>query len=271
MICFVIIFFSGSTQDLSLDTMRRMSMQEDARSHRISAEVMKQRLYESVVVSPRHRRQSLRAMSSSAEEQDEIQLFARGARMAQSLPVTPAVTPGASQNTSPLQSPTSNKRFSYSHYSNYGHRNDRYSFGGEGGGFNSRYYTNPRGYGLHSLFKPRQRCATIQQRIALGDESQNRGEQPMDGVESNTMSFSTPSSQQIYNRYQQQRSLMNPAGGDGFLAPVGKAPRSVQSGSSPSHIVDRNSSLESSPIASLSQVPPMQNDIEMETDEPPGF
>ena len=76
-------------------------MQEDARSHRISAEVMKQRLYESVITSPRRRRQSISRIGNG-DHQDEIQLFARGARMAQSLPVTPAVTPGTSQNTSPL-------------------------------------------------------------------------------------------------------------------------------------------------------------------------
>ena len=76
-------------------------MQEDAKSHRISAEVMKHRLYESVITSPRCRRQSLSRINSE-EHQDEIQLFARGARMAQSLPVTPAVTPGTSKNPSPL-------------------------------------------------------------------------------------------------------------------------------------------------------------------------
>ena len=61
---------------------------------------------------------------------------------------------------------------------------------------------------------------------------------------------------------------MNPAGvGDGvFLAPVGKAPRTA----SPAHHQTSQTTSDVNTTPSLSQVPPMQNDIEMETDEPPG-
>ena len=86
-----------------------MSMQEDAKSKKISAEVMKNRLYESVVASPRRRRMSARAdyLTPTRSESQDFSSFTEAARMVQSLPVTPA----ASQNVSPAQSPTSSRRF----------------------------------------------------------------------------------------------------------------------------------------------------------------
>ena len=63
---------------------------------------------------------------------------------------------------------------------------------------------------------------------------------------------------------------MNPAGmassSDGvFLVPVGVAPRTT---SPARHQLPSITPEDNCP--SLSQVPPMYNDIEMETDEPPG-
>ena len=75
-------------------------MQEDARSRRISAEVMKHRLYESVIVSPRHRRLSMRADGDHADSGYSY------SRMAMSMPVTPA----HSHNVTPQHSPTSSSR-----------------------------------------------------------------------------------------------------------------------------------------------------------------
>ena len=91
-----------------LDAGSLMSMQEDARSRRISSEVMKHRLYESVVTSPRRRRMSLNygAMDDSAQG------FSK-AFMIQSLPVTPA----HSQYGSPETSPTEQRRFLFGYFS----------------------------------------------------------------------------------------------------------------------------------------------------------
>ena len=60
-ICDINIFPAGSSQDLTLDSGRQMDLSEDARSRKISAEVMKHRLYESVITSPRRRRYSQRS------------------------------------------------------------------------------------------------------------------------------------------------------------------------------------------------------------------
>ena len=86
-----------------------MSMQEDAKCKKMSAEVMKNRLYESVVASPRRRRMSARAdymTTPTRSESQDFTSFSEVARMVQSLPVTPA----ASQNVSPARSQTQNIR-----------------------------------------------------------------------------------------------------------------------------------------------------------------
>lgn len=75
-----------------------MSMQEDARSRRISSEVMKHCLYESVI-SPYRRRLSMRPDYRFAQPYSRM--------MVQSMPVTPA----QSQAVTPLHSPTGIKRF----------------------------------------------------------------------------------------------------------------------------------------------------------------
>ena len=119
--CFVhvdmVFSFTGSSQNLNqLDPVRRMNLQEDARSRRISAEIMKHRLYESVITSPRRRRLSVRADYMGVRPADEIaemQSFQYTSRMAQSLPVTPA----HSQNVTPIQSPTSSRRFFFGFFS----------------------------------------------------------------------------------------------------------------------------------------------------------
>lgn len=141
---------SGSTQNL-LDPAKMMTMQEDARSRRISAEVMKHRLYESVVTSPRRRRFSMRMDYYGNTPECEVKNFSR---MVQSVPVTPA----HSEAVTPAQSPTGEKKFLF--------------------GFFSRG-TTPRGHtpddelncsieeveenrgsttGLASLFQPQPRC-----------------------------------------------------------------------------------------------------------------
>ncbi len=102
---------SGSTQDLTLDTGKMMNLAEDARSRKISAEIMKHRLYDSVITSPRRRRFSMRAADyyghgqTSAAEHDMPHVRNIG-RYIQSLPVTPA----HSENVTPIQSPTSSRR-----------------------------------------------------------------------------------------------------------------------------------------------------------------
>jgi hypothetical protein len=81
-----------------LDANRMLSMQEDVHSHCISTQVMKHRLYESVVTSPRHRR-----LSHSVAIGNEYNPFQR---MVFSMPVTPA----HSGNASPTGSPTSTSK-----------------------------------------------------------------------------------------------------------------------------------------------------------------
>ena len=100
----------GSTQNL-LDPAKMMSMQEDAHSRRISTEVMKNRLYESVVTSPRKRRFSMRVdYGMSRSDVVDPQAYAR---MVQSLPVSPA----HSQSITPAHSPTSNSRYMFGFFS----------------------------------------------------------------------------------------------------------------------------------------------------------
>jgi hypothetical protein len=94
---------SGSSQNL-LGSNKLLNMQEDARSRRISAEVMKHRLYESVIVSPRHRRLSMRADGDL--HGDGAGGYNHPSRMAMSMPVTPA----HSHNVTPQHSPTSSAR-----------------------------------------------------------------------------------------------------------------------------------------------------------------
>lgn len=81
-----------------------MTLQDDAKSKRISTEVMKSRLYESVVISPRKRRMSTKTeyLISDQQRSQDFPSISQVARMVQSLPVTPA----QSQNASPVQSPT---------------------------------------------------------------------------------------------------------------------------------------------------------------------
>jgi hypothetical protein len=76
-----------------------LSMQEDVHSHRISTEVMKHRLYESVLMSPRYRRMSHSTLNNGAE-------YNPFQRMVFSMPVTPA----HSGNASPVNSPRSTSR-----------------------------------------------------------------------------------------------------------------------------------------------------------------
>jgi len=102
----------GSTQNL-LDPVKLFSMQDDARSHRISSEVLKRSLYSSVISSsPYRRRQSMQtgdyrrsrppSMHSEAPSNPNYVSVPVAARWAQSLPVSPA----ESHVTSPIHSPT---------------------------------------------------------------------------------------------------------------------------------------------------------------------
>lgn len=84
----------------NLNTSAKMSLLEDVKSHKISAEVMKQRLYESVLTSPSRRRHSTLQHSYYADSPQNFHIV-------QSLPVTPA----ASKSTSPLSSPRSSRYF----------------------------------------------------------------------------------------------------------------------------------------------------------------
>lgn len=99
---------SGSSQNL-LDPVKMMSMQEDAKSRKISSEVMKHCLYESVL-SPSKRRFSMRPTeycNMSVSEYGDDPDPRSYARMVQSLPVTPA----QSQTVTPLHSPRTSRRF----------------------------------------------------------------------------------------------------------------------------------------------------------------
>jgi hypothetical protein len=103
---FLFSIIPGSSQNL-LDPSRMMSMQEDAKSRRISSEVMKHRLYESVLTSPRRRRFS--GYYGTGGDCTPTSSFQGYARMVQSLPVTPA----HSQNVTPAHSPKSKKSFNF--------------------------------------------------------------------------------------------------------------------------------------------------------------
>ena len=112
MVTILIAVFSsyiGSSQNL-LEPAKMMTMQEDARSRRISAEVMKHRLYESVVTSPRRRRFSMRMDYYGTTPECEMKSFSR---MVQSVPVTPA----HSETVTPAQSPTGEKKFLFGFFS----------------------------------------------------------------------------------------------------------------------------------------------------------
>jgi len=102
----------GSTQDL-LDPVKLFSMQDDARSHRISSEVLRRCLYSSVIsTSPYRRRQSVQtgdyrrgrppSMHSDTSYDPARASLPVASRWAQSLPVSPA----QSHVTSPIHSPT---------------------------------------------------------------------------------------------------------------------------------------------------------------------
>ena len=98
----------GSTQNL-LDSNRMLSMQEDVHSHRISSEVMKNRLYESVIMSPHHRRMS----QSTSNNFSEYNPFKR---MVFSMPVTPAHSGNASPTNSPTLT-TKRRQFRFGYHS----------------------------------------------------------------------------------------------------------------------------------------------------------
>jgi hypothetical protein len=106
---------SGSSQNL-LDPVKLMSMQEDAKSRRISAEVMKHSLYASVISSsPYHRRQSMyhgdyrrgRPPSMHGDMNVDNAATPVMSRFVQSLPVSPA----QSHDTTPAHSPTALRQF----------------------------------------------------------------------------------------------------------------------------------------------------------------
>ena len=116
----MILFGLGSSQNL-LDSTQLLSLQEDARSRKLTTEVMKSRLYDSVTSSPSRRRQlnsSRMAASMLAAEgdiySDEVtQFYMHPSRMAMSVPVTPAT----SARTTPCHSPTSARRFLFGLFS----------------------------------------------------------------------------------------------------------------------------------------------------------
>ena len=102
-----------------------MSLQEDAKSRRISSEVMKQRLYDSVVTSPRRRRMSS-SLHAGYYEEDYHNMslpsyYSQPGRLVMSMPATPAT----SQRTTPAHSPTSQRKFMFGFFSRgntpYGH------------------------------------------------------------------------------------------------------------------------------------------------------
>jgi len=162
----------GSTDHLS-NTSSFMNMQEDAKSRKISAEIMKHRLYESVVTSPRRRRQSMtpggymtprdyRDRMSISTDEDDVQFDDQGSltgawtpqRYIQSMPVSPAT----STRTTPMGSPKSERR-SFTGYV----RNRTVSEAGTRSGFYSRGTTPDHethagiateDQGLASIFRP---------------------------------------------------------------------------------------------------------------------
>lgn len=97
---------TGSTQNL-LSPSNVLNLQEDAKYKRISSEVMKHRLYESVVHSSRRRRFSTRSPTSSSSSND-VMAFVRTMR---SMPVSPSHS-GAVSPTEP-SSMTSSRRMPF--------------------------------------------------------------------------------------------------------------------------------------------------------------
>ena len=148
-----------------------MDLSEDAKSHKISSEVMKHRLYESVITSPRRRRFSHRSDYWSGDGG-----FYGMARMAQSLPVTPAitpaVTPGHSQNTSPTHSPRGSRRFMFGLFSS-DHQDDDDTMQIE---INDTVGAR----GLATILKPHPKyIAAHQTRSTRGEKNTEPGEEPM--------------------------------------------------------------------------------------------
>ena len=156
------VMSTGSTQNL-LDPVKLFSMQDDARSHRISSEVLKRCLYSSVISSsPYRRRQSVQtgdyrrsrppSMHSDAPSNPSRGSLPVTSRWAQSLPVSPA----QSHVTSPIHSPT-----------NLHHLNPFMSYGAtprnstpdsmDGGSTTTLDVEEDSWKGLPSLFKPRPR------------------------------------------------------------------------------------------------------------------
>ena len=133
-----------------------MSMQEDARSRRISSEVMKHRLYESVVTSPRRRRVSVHAGYYGGQIVNDMMTSSQGyskAFMIQSLPVTPA----HSQHPSPEGSPTMLRKFTYGYFSRGATPRER-TPSEEDMCVDTDIPEEDSWKGLASMFKPQPRC-----------------------------------------------------------------------------------------------------------------
>lgn len=87
-----------------LDPTRMMAMQEDARNHKISSEVMKANLYKSVT-RPRSRCYRLpNSRTWSNNDDDDNELSSWYPKYYQSLPPTPLVSGRTTPNTSPTRS-----------------------------------------------------------------------------------------------------------------------------------------------------------------------
>ena len=133
-----------------------MSMQEDARSRRISSEVMKHRLYESVVTSPRRRRVSVHAGYYGGQivnDMSSSQGYSNKSFMIQSLPVTPA----HSQYPSPEGSPTSLRKFTFGYFSRGATPRER-TPSDEDMCVDTDIPEEDSWKGLASMFKPQPRC-----------------------------------------------------------------------------------------------------------------
>jgi len=160
--CLSVCNVVGSTQDL-LDPVKMFAMQDDARSHRISSEVLKRCLYSSVISSsPYHRRQSVRtgdyrrgrppSMHVDAASEPSRSSMPMSSRWVQSLPVSPA----QSHVTSPIHSPTNLRHFGV--YMSHGTTPRNSSPDGTEYGSTSTLDVEEDSWkGLPSLFKPRPR------------------------------------------------------------------------------------------------------------------
>jgi len=153
---------TGSTQDL-LDPVKLFAMQDDARSHRISSEVLKRCLYSSVISSsPYRRRQSVQthdyrrsrppSMHGDASSEPSRNSVPVSSRWVQSLPVSPA----QSHVTSPIHSPTTLRHFSACVSRGTTPRNSSPD-GTEYGSTSTLDVEEDSWKGLPSLFKPRPR------------------------------------------------------------------------------------------------------------------